>query len=205
MRFFTTGLTTLFFATSSIFAFDVDVRRELRIQQDAQQMTEEILVITEYDLKPSMEWATVQIESLVPTELVTPNTTTPAPAPLPLIRNALFQLSKIVVQELRPGLKNAIVQLIKTHANNPDLADQLISREELMVFVNQVSQTWSDTIDVAIRKWSHEHLDGLISAVGRILVGVGKEVFKRLGQLGGFLLNHNRRNQYVFLFFLIPL
>jgi hypothetical protein len=200
MRFLKTCLTTLLVATSSILAFDVDVRQELRIQQDAQQLTDEMLVITEYDLKPSMEWATVQIESLVPTELVAPNTTTPVAAPRPLIRNALAQLSKIVIKELQPGLKNAIVQLIKTHANNPELADQLITREELMVFVNQVSQSWSDTIETAVRKWSQEHLDGLISVVGRILVGVGKEVFKRLGQLGGFLLHHGRRNQCVYFF-----
>ena len=55
--------------------------------------------------------------------------------------------------------------------------------------MSEVSEVWAAKIQAGITKWSQKQLEVLLGALGKVLAGVGKEVLRKLGQLGGFLLH----------------
>lgn len=192
---------------------EIAYQDQLVIRRTSQDVAKEIIEQTEKDLVHSFDWAADQIVALVPTELEgidddddgtvsKPPPPTPA-SPRPLIRKSLDELSNIIVRELKPGLTDAVVRLLKRHAADPDLADKMISKQELAVFMSEVSEIWTAKIQAGITKWTHKQLEALIGALGKVLAGVGKEVLRKLGQLGGFLLHQTFMRGCVVLLYLM--
>lgn len=173
-------------------ALSIDRRQndDRSIQALSRDLTQEIMVMTSIDIEPSLDWATIQIESMVPVALE--NTTTPVVSPRPQIRKVMGELGSAVMRELKPGLESAVIHLLKSHAENPETADKIISKEELSTFVTDISHIWASVISNAVQKWSQNNLEKLMGFLGNMLMGVGKEILKRLGQLGGFLLHQHR-------------
>jgi cellobiose-specific phosphotransferase system component IIA len=183
------------------------------LSQSARKISNELVKAAKRDIEPSLRWAAVQIEALVPVDLTNEGNSSVSSDELwsfPSDRSildeeipdeiiihkgnvrlqifkALSMLGKTVIKSLKPGVTQAVVHLLKNHTSNPMTKDQLFSKEEIANFITEVSEIWSNSLKLAVNDWSQNHLDQLLGFVKRILSSIGQEILKRLGLAAGLM------------------
>jgi hypothetical protein len=181
------------------------------LSQSARKISNQLLNSAKKDIEPSLRWAAIQIESLVPVELredvdsissdswnfpsdqsiieegVPDEIIVSGDNVRPQIIKALSVLGKCVIKSLKPGLSDAVVHLLKNHTSNPQTKDQLFSRDEIANFITELSENWSNSLKLAVNDWSQNQLDHFLGFVKRILSSIGKEILKRLGRATGLM------------------
>lgn len=192
--------------------FHVSCKSSVLLSQSARKISHQLLNSAKRDIEPSLRWAAVQIEALVPVDFANGHDSVqsrdswsfPSDQSIidgaipdeiilsddhvrPQILRALAMLGKAVIKSLKPGVSQAVVHLLKNHTSNPLTKDQLFSKEEIANFIAEVSENWSNSLKKAVNDWSQNQLDNFLGFVKRILSSIGQEILKRLGHAAGLM------------------
>lgn len=158
--------------------YSVIANNKSRIERTTHQITSHFMNAAKRDMTPSLRWAAIQVESLIPLPFVESLIENNIQLS---IQSALIEYGIIVLRELEPGLTKAVVHLIQNHTADPDLPTLRFTKLEISNFVEELSDNWSGALKRSLNIWINHHLDSLIGVFTRILGNIGREILLKLG------------------------
>ena len=159
-------LLILYFCTTRFYAYAQESTIEFKTAFD--QVSAHVLSSAQSDMERSFDWASAQINAVIPIGFDNSTRETPVGE----IRQSLRQLGESVVKGLRPGLEQAVLKLLTKHQSDPELKNKPISGDEMALFVEDLSHFWTSAIQKALTEWMRNGLPKLLAFVGRLLQGM---------------------------------